>query len=398
MRRFWSERELYFLLAVGVAAFLWIYVAIGQNPLVSRTIPRVDVRVRNLSANELIVRAPSQVTVRLEGPRSQIALLTPKLIDASVDLAGLRPGDHPDVPITAIAPLDVRVIDLNPAVAFVVLDALVTKRLPVEVTLVGTPPQGVTLGTPRASPTHVEVSGPSRQVDQVRRALVSLDTSTVRQEVLTSLRVRAVDAGGHDVSGLTITPSYIGTTLAAREAVISKVVPAVPTVVGDPLQGMAVTGAAADPGTVTVTGPGTLLQDVESAPTVPVDVTGARADFTRRVALDLPPGVSTSAQEVTVVVHVGRALLSTIFRAVPVRVVGIPAGTTSRVVPERVDVQVEGPEDLMRGLTAQAVSVEVSASGQRAGSHTMTPRAVLPQGVHVLVIRPAQIVLYLSPS
>jgi len=99
-----------------------------------------------------------------------------------------------------------------------------------------------------------------------------------------------------------------------------------------------------------------------------------------------------------VTVHVGRGLLSTILRAVPVRVVGVPAGAASRVVPDHIDLQVEGPQDVVRRLTTQTVTVEVSAAGRQPGQYTATPRAILPQGVHVLTIRPAQVLVILSPS
>jgi hypothetical protein len=83
---------------------------------------------------------------------------------------------------------------------------------------------------------------------------------------------------------------------------------------------------------------------------------------------------------------------------VPIRVVGIPPGATSRVVPDRVDVQVEGPQDVVRRLTAQAISVEVSAAGRPPGQYRINPQAILPKGVRVLTIQPAQVVIILSLS
>jgi len=401
MRRFWGERQLYFLLSVAIAVVMWLYVATAQNPLVARSL-KVDLQVRNLAQNEVVIRpspaTPMQVNVRLQGPRSQIAMLTPKLVDAYVDLSGLGPGDHPQVPVVVTPELDVHVIDEKPASVLVILDVLASKRLPVEVSLLGIPPAGVTLGNPRTAPTHVIVSGPARQVEEVRHVIVSVDTVTLRQQVAASLPVIPADANGQAVPGVQVTPKLVGMTLTVREGVISKVVPVVPTVVGTPPQALAVTGATANPETVALTGPASVLKGVESATTSPVDVSGARADFSRKVALQLPPGVASSLRQVTVTVHVGRGLLSTVFRAVPVRVVGIPAGAAIRVVPDHVEIQVEGPQELVRRMTAQTVTVEVSAAGRQLGQYTISLHAVLPAGVHVLTIRPAQVVVILSSS
>ena len=401
MRRFWDERTLYLLLSGAIAVVMWLYVATAQNPLVSRSM-KVDIQLRNLDPNVVVMRpaesSPPQVTIRLQGPRSQIALLTPKLVDAYVDLTGLGPGDHPAVPVVVTPPLDVRVVDQRPASMLVVLDAQATKRLPVEVSLLDTPPEGITLGTPRTTPTVVIVSGPSRMVAQVRHVLVYFDTASVRQQVVASLQVVPVDASGQAVSGVQVAPRSVSMTLAVREAVITKVVPVVPTLVGSPSPTLAVTSATTQPGTVTLTGPSALLQGVESAATAPVDVTGARGDITRRVALQLPPGISVSAGQVTVTVRIGRGLLATVLRGVPVRVVGAPEGTAGRVMPDRVDIQVEGPQDLVRRLTAQLVTVEVNAAGRGPGRYTASPRAILPPGVRIVTMQPAQVIFILSKS
>jgi YbbR domain-containing protein len=401
MRRFWNERSLYLLLSVAIAVLMWLYVATGQNPTVPRTM-KVDLQVRNLDPNEVLIqpslKTPVPVVVKLQGPRSQIAPLIPKLVDAYVDLGGFGPGIH-QVPVTVVPQsLDVRVVEQKPTSVLVELDALASKRLPVEVNLQGTPRTGVRLGSPHTTPTHVIVSGPSRQVDQVRSAVVSIDTGALRQQVAASLRVVPVDASGQPVPGIQVTPSIVDVTLAVREVVISKVVPIVPTLVGTPQQGLAVTSTTVEPQTVVLTAPSALLQGVEEAATLPVNVSGARSDFTRRVGLRLPAGISSSVGQVTVAVRIGKGLLSRIFRAVPVRVVGTPAGTASRVVPDRVDVQVEGPQDLVQRLTVQAVTVEVGAGGRGVGQYTMNLRAVLPRGIHVLTIQPAQVVVILSSS
>lgn len=401
MKRFWGERQLYFLLSVAIAVVMWLYVATAQNPVVSRQI-RVDLQLRNVGENEVVIQpapaAPVQVRVRVQGPRSQVALLNPKLVDAYVDLSGLGPGDHSQVPVVVTPALDVRVEEVDPKTVLVALDALASRRLPVEVTLMGTPPPDVTLGSPHTAPTHVVVSGPARQVAGVRHALVSVDTASLRQQVVASLPVIPVDANGQPVSGVQVSPKIVGMTLAVREGVISKVVPIVPTITGTPPPAVMVTGATAEPDTVALSGPASALAGINQATTAPVDVAGARGDFSRRVALQLPPGITPTVRQVMVTVHFGRGLLSTVLRAVPVRVVGMSPRTTSRVVPDRVDVQVEGPQELIRRLTTQAVTIEVSAAGRQPGQYTMSPQAILPKGVRILTIQPAQVMVILSSS
>jgi YbbR domain-containing protein len=396
MKRLTNEQVLYMLLSLLIATVMWLYVANGQNPIVERDMS-LDLHVRGLSPSEVVVRSPTQVKVRLQGPRSALAPLSPAFLDASVDLSGLRPGEH-RVPVYVATPPEVRVVQRTPPEALVVLDTLARQRLPVELTLTGSPPEGVTLGPLRVSPTHVIISGAASQVEEVRHATVTIDTTNLRQQVVTSVPVRLVDASGQEVRGPTVTPPVVEAMVAAREGVIAKVVPVVPTITGVPAQGLGVTGVTAIPPTVALSGPGTVLGGVQSAATSPVDLAGATGDVTRRVALVLPGGVSSPTPRVTVVVRIGRALLSTIVRSVPVRVVGVPAGSVSRVVPDRVDVQVEGPENLVQHLNTAALVVEVDAAGQPPGSHQVNLRAILPPGVHLLAILPSRVTVVLGSS
>ncbi len=396
MRRLMNERVLYVVLSILIATVAWLYVATAQNPLVERVMA-LDLHVRGLSTNEVIVQAPGRVQVRLQGPRSALAFLSPALLDASVDLTGLKPGEH-RVPIYVATPPEVRTVERTPPDALVVLDTLARARLPVELSLIGKPGEGLTLGPSRIVPDYVMISGAATQVEEVRHALVTLDVTTLRQPVVMSVLVRLVDANGQEVRGLAVDPSIVQATLPVREAAITKTVPVVPTIVGSPQPGLTVTGVTADPATVTLSGLGSLLQHVTAAATAPVDLGGARGDLTRRVGLVLPSGVAASSPQAAVTVHIGRARLSTVLRAVPVHVIGVPRGTIARVVPQRVDVQIEGPQEVLQRLTSSAVTVEVQAAGQKPGEHRLALRAVLPPGVRLLSIRPADVLVILTSS
>ncbi|HLJ60610.1 MAG TPA: CdaR family protein [bacterium] len=394
-RRFANTRFVYAVLSVVIATVMWLYVATAQNPLVER-IMTLDLHVRGLGASEVVVQAPSRVQVHLQGPRSALALLTPALLDASVDLSGLRPGEHRE-PVYIAAPPEVRVVERTPAEAVVVIDALMRQRFAVEVSLIGVPPPGVTLGTPRVQPDHVAISGAATQVQEVRHVVVTLDTSQLRQQLFSSVPVHLLDATGQEVRGLTIDPSIVQATLPVREGTITKIVPVVPALVGSPASGLAVTGVTITPQTVAVSGSVTALQAIQTATTAPIDIGGARSDVTRKVALALPQGSAAQTQQVTVVVRIGRMLLSRVLPGVPVRISGVPKGSAARAAPDHVDVQVEGPQDAVQRLAPSALMVEVDASGPARGARRVAPRVVLPNGVRLLAITPAQITLTVAP-
>ena len=391
------ERLLYILLSLGVATVAWYYVATSQNPLVERSLA-VDLHVRGLSSNEVLVQAPPPVVrVRVAGTRSVVfGLLTPAQIDASMDLSGRRPGEH-RVQVVVTAPPEVRVIAQSPEEALVALDTIQTRRFPVEISLIGSLPQGVTLGPPHVTPATVTVTGAATQLGEVRHAIVTVDTSNLPQQAATSLQVRLLDANGQEVRGPTIDPPLVTAQWTVQESVIAKVVPVVPSVVGTPPPPLAVTDISTDPATVTLQGPAHVLQGVTAVSTAPVDLRNAKSNVTQQVGLQIPTGASASVSHVAVAVRLGGGSLSTVFQ-VPVQVVGVRRGVRLRVVPSSVDVQVVGPTAVVGRLTAASIHIVVDAGGRGAGRYQVTPQAQLPQGVRVVNLHPTQVTVILTPS
>ncbi|HEV2439943.1 MAG TPA: CdaR family protein [bacterium] len=391
------ERLLYAILSLAVAAIAWLYVATAQNPLVERTMT-ADLHVRGLSANEVLVQSPpSRVQVRLAGPRSAVALLSPVLLDASVDLSGLRPGEH-RVPVVVAAPPEVRAVAQTPQEVLVVLDAVARQRFPVEISLIGTLPQGVTLDPPHVTPAYVTVTGAASQIEEIGHAIVTVDTTNLRQQLATSLQVHLVDANGQEVRGPAVDPPLVAAQLTVREGAAVKVVPVVPTITGTPPPPLAVTGISTEPATVTLLGPALALRGVTAVPTAPIDLRRTKGNVRQQVALQIPAGVTSSVPRVMVSVMVGSGSVSTIFHGVPVQVVGLRPGVTSRVVPSSVDIQIEGPTNVVARLTPASIRVVVDAGGRGAGRYQFIPQAKVPAGVRVLNLNPMQVLLILTPS
>ncbi len=397
VRRLFDTRILFAVLSIVIASVMWLYVATDKNPVVER-IMTLDVHVRDLSPTEVVVQAPNRVQVRLQGSRSAVAPLTPDVLDASLDLQGLGPGEH-RVRIDVATPAgDVRVVERTPPEALVVLDQMTLKRLSVEVSLIGTPPAGITLGAARTVPERVTISGASEQVQEVRHAVVTVDTARLQQQLLSSVPIHLLDANGQEVHSVVVDPSFVQVTLPVRTGTITKLLPVIPTLAGAPAPGLSVTSVTALPQTVTVSGPGDALQTVQTIATAPIDIRGARRDVIRDIAVVAPSGVTSSPQRVTVAVRIGSALLVRLIGGVPVRAAGVAAGLTAHLAPDHLQVTVSGPEGVVAQLAPSAVVVRVDVTGLRPGAHQVTPTVVLPGGTRVLSVSPAQVTVTLAPT
>ncbi|MDR5683645.1 MAG: CdaR family protein [Armatimonadota bacterium] len=394
MRR--RERNAYIVISVAVAVAMWYFVGAAQNPEVERWLA-AELRVRGLSADLVVVQAPERVEVRVRGPRSAVAALTPVGIAASVNLAdvALQPGEY-RVPVRVEVPPGIQIGAVRPEQALVVVDTVVGRELPVEVVMRGSPPVGVIPGQPVAQPARVFVQGPRSLVQQSERAVVVIDVSVVRNTVIENLRVRVLDAGGAEVGGLSVRPQTVQVTLPVSEGLLTRTLPVVPTITGQPQAGLSLALVQAEPAVVTVVGPQEVVVGLTSATTEPVDISRVDGEVRRMVDLVLPDGVRAEGlRAVTVRLAVLPAPVSRLLESVPLRIEGLAAGLEAVPESPTVRVTVVGPKEAVERLDAGQIAAVADLSG-RSGERVRVPvRVRLPEGILLARVEPAEVAVRL---
>ena len=180
-----------------------------------------------------------------------------------------------------------------------------------------------------------------------------------------------------------ITPSNIS---IAFELPVTKVVPVVPGVAGDPGDGYVVGIVTANPASVEIVGPSSAVARLISAMTEPVSVAGATGPVTETVNVGIAdPSVRlrepVSAQ---VTVNVIVAPVEWAIAGIPVR--ARPGGSTEILTAE-VAVFLRGPREL-RASTVQDFEASVDTEGLPAGLFQLPVRVTPPAGASVMRVEP----------
>jgi YbbR domain-containing protein len=140
------------------------------------------------------------------------------------------------------------------------------------------------------------------------------------------------------------------------EDIVARQLPIQASISGQPASGYIVRGEPeVEPQQITVRGPRSLVEVMQSARLAPFDVSGLSEGVQRRrIALDAPPARVKwlGPSSVTVAVTVARRLAEARFENRPVEVVGVAGGSTA---PRTVDVSVFGPPEVVRALKADQV-------------------------------------------
>ena len=250
-------------------------------------------------------------------------------------------------------------------------------------------------------PSQLEVVGDSPTVVDVRvRGSSGALNRIAAGELVAVLDLRSARTGqrlfhlgGDDVRtpfGVDVVQVNPSTVSMMFEPSASKVVPVVPSVEGEPADGFVVGTVTAEPSTVEVLGPVSVLSKLTQAITEPVNVTDASAPLTETVNIGVADAAVRLRQPQTarVAVTIGPAPVEWSVSDIAVK----PSSVHDRVqvFPPRITAWVRGPREAMTSdSTMFEASVEVE--GLQAGEHQVPVTVIAPARVGVVRLEPAEV-------
>ncbi|MEN6411295.1 MAG: CdaR family protein [Veillonellales bacterium] len=287
------------ILAVIFATMLWLYVMNEQNPPVEVSF-QAPLEVRNLAGSLIVTDVPDIVRVKVRGPRSAIAAITAQDIKCYIDLKGLEEGQH-SVKIHTSIPASLEVVEVMPDKVRLVIDSIISRQLPVDVNLKGTPLSGAAIGKVLPSVAQVKVVGTRSVMDAAEKVVAQVDVSGRSADFTVEAPLIAVDHEGKAVEGLTLYPATINVSLTISN-LSRKTVPVKAVLANELAKGLILQSITAEPDKVELLGDGQLLEKVDAILTEPINLTEINKSMDKEVKLQLREGITV--QKNTVLVHI----------------------------------------------------------------------------------------------
>ncbi|MBA2556129.1 MAG: hypothetical protein H0V12_02090 [Chloroflexi bacterium] len=318
---------------------------------------------------------------------------------AMVDLSGVQPertGGQVTVPVRVRA-FDTRIVvrDWRPRQVTLRFDPVATLNVPVVVDL-GTVPTTLDLGPPAADPPIVTVRGASSVVERVRQAVarMTIDASALNVDRLVDLI--AVDQQGEVVSQVQIEPDLVQVRIPVSEREVSRSLPVVPHVVGTLPPGYQLRPIEVDPLAVTVSGEQSVIDEMTSVRTEPIDVAGRTTDLETDVLLAVPAGVEILGDPTaSISIGIDAETGSRSFQAGLTLVGARPDRLYTLSVPEVV-VTLSGPLSVLGSLDPRTLVTTVDVTDLDAGRHEVPVQLEAPEGTSAGPISPALVGVSIS--
>jgi YbbR domain-containing protein len=383
------------MLALALATIVWIVAVNEENPIsedvFEETIP---IQVVNKADNlYLYGEVTEQVQVRIRAPRTSWNSLTAAKFEATLDLAGLPPGRH-DLPIqVTCADRTVRIVEVNPVTRLVRLELIISRWVPVEVNVLGSPALGYRRRAHTLSTDRVEVSGPESMVQEVERAVADLYLRGDEKDTLErELHLSARDANGDPVGWVTLKPPTATVRVPIEQEHGFKEVAVSAVIAGQVSPGYWVSNISVEPATVTVVGSPSALQNIPGyVETTAIDISGAEEDISQQVPLALPDGVSALGEQAVLVKIKVTAITGGLTVQRELVIQGLAEGYQARSSPDTVDVILSGPLPKLETLRHGDVVVILNLYGLESGTHKVTPTVIVPESIVVESVLPATI-------
>jgi YbbR domain-containing protein len=384
------------VLAVVLAFGFWAWVTNSNNPDRRRDFPAIPVTPNNLPADLSITDfSPQIVTVSIWGPRSTVS--NPSLqagnFAATIDLKEVKPGTM-QVPVHVQSTLSgLRKKSASPSDVSVTIERTIDKTLPVTVPMPTQP--GVKVNSITATPPDVHINGPESKVKAVTQVVAAFDIGD-RTATFTSplVDVKALDASGREVSGVTLSPSRVTVAADLTDNRNERVVPVVtPDVTGAPAPGFRLDTIVATPNQVTLTGDPQVIRTVPNIPTLPISIDGLNQSKAMDVQLDtskLPPGATIKDNVTSVRVQVNIVeITQDIAFQVRIQPVNLRTGLQPSLSQPEATITLRGTRqqlDQISGTSVVAIANLASFTGPSAAK-PVTIDVQLPTGSSVQIVK-----------
>jgi len=201
MNNFWWK-----VLAMVLAAVIWLMIVNIEDPQISRTFNDVPVSKLNIEAIEsekmaIEYREGETISVKVRGVRSAVDSMTVEDIYAYADLEKKSITDAVDIVVEV--PDNISVLNKEPSMMMVDLEHIITVQKEVQPYMEGEPKEGYIYLDPIVLPNYIEVEGPESKINLIKSVLVPVNIEGVTRDVTLYRSPQIIDASNNLISGLT---------------------------------------------------------------------------------------------------------------------------------------------------------------------------------------------------
>ena len=291
------------IICLLVACGLWVYVMTDQNPIMERNV-EVRLQQMNLPNHMMAFNVPDKVVVKVRGTRTKVSDNLENKIVATLNMKTATEGQQ-TIPVKVSFP-NGDVVQVIPSEVSVYVDTVSEKKVPVVTRIVGAISNDMTIGHSVITPAQVTLRGATHRIDKVNKVVAPIDVTDHQGDFQTESELVAVSEDGYDIPNMKIIPERVMVQATMVSQMLSVDIPVKLVMSGELPKGIIVTKSEVLPDKVRITAPPSMLKELKSINTKPVDVSKLEGSMVVAAELDLPEKVIPELRTVQIRLSVER--------------------------------------------------------------------------------------------
>ncbi|HAE62235.1 MAG TPA: hypothetical protein DCG38_07900 [Eubacteriaceae bacterium] len=388
------------VISLIIAIVLWIYVIGDQDPRLNQRYNNIPVEIKNedvLNSKGLILMSEAEfsVDITVNGRTSALYNLPWRNIKASIDLSGIEDKGSYELSIDIVGiPEEIDLIEISPGQIEVEVDRLSSQNRQVSVEFTGDLPNGMSLLDYSVSPQSVVIEGGEDILKSVRMVGAVVDISQESNESTKDVELKAFDADGNEISGVSIRPNQAEVMLKIGKNSNAKIV--VQTT-GEPAEGFSIKEISVEPNQIEIGADSDV--EITEIKTEPIMLEGLDADAQIKADLIFPDGVESSDGVTSVIVTITvEKIIEKDFEVEVIDVVNLEEGLIldKNQLNKKVTVTLAGVQEMLDDISPGNLKVYADLTGISSGPATVALKIEPIRGISLVEIQPGSVELLIK--
>ncbi len=285
-----------------IAFLVWVYVMIDIDPVDTRELTSVQVKITNIGElnNHNLILSPNQkleAGVKLKGRRSIIARKIKEGVILQTTIENAKIGEN----VTKIS-----VNSENPEITYTItpstlnlnIEDNISKSEKIQVYSVGQLAENTVIDSLKLSKDTVTISGPKSLIDKIVRVEAQIDLENSKETLSKWIKLKFLDINGNEISGVFSDFSDILVTVSVKK---EKSVPIYADILNDkPNFNMSLLNLTVSPQEIKIRGNEVDLEKIEKISTKPISLTKLLQDNSIKVEPNLPENIQSNVKTITI--------------------------------------------------------------------------------------------------
>ena len=383
-----------YIIALMLSILLWIVVHMEDQQKTPTLVAETDrfkeigdVSIETIGLDEgkfkLVAIDPNEVRLRVTGRSSDLAKVTPQNVKVRLDLTHAVNGKQ-NMRLEAVGFSPQVEVEIIPSTVSVIIEEKLTREMPVIIEAVGSPAEGLVVGTPIVQPNRVFVTTPESAIDHIETIRGVIDVKGASENVTKQIKLIAYNQDGKEVEA-EIVPSVVEVEVPIT--LPSKTMPLKIRLSGTLAPGYSVSSFEQSLTDVVVFGNQNILNSMEFYDGGIVDITDLNADKTITLNLASMPNVAkVEPNQVQVTLRVVQSEVR-VFEQVKLTLTGLSdvyEATITDPADGLMSVTLEGSTEALDGIKPEDIDLIVDVGNLSAGQHKVNISYSLPALVRVV--------------